>query len=442
MAQSFDSITPVLTKLYIPGVEPYTWSEDFVTTMLEKRERVEQVGYEFNVKVQSGFSEGVKNLASAVAALPDARQNQYKNYNGTVKTIAGRIKLFNTLMDYIDSDPNRVLDAAGDEIIGVREVLKCENERQVIGDAGATHLCTVASAAVTNETDTWVTVVVNNDAAALCGPTYPTRYLRNGMIIDILAANHASVSTTDTESLEIGDVVDDVTFTIKCATNAAADTLAALLADGQLIYHEDGYNNEFYGLKSLFGSTTNTIFDVDRTTTPNAYLKPRVTYVDSSGRLITGAPTGTNTDAWSCVNVHQMISYLVNTNHASKKDLAIVCEEGVKAAYIQKKKAENGYFIEGKKIDGWDYEVIEAEGVTLSDAKYMVSNAMCFVPLNKLKKYLNRKVDFRYTRDNSIWAPVSGYDAQEAYMIGTHQFGCENFKHGGWMGDLKGQYDQ
>ena len=94
-----------------------------------------------------------------------------------------------------------------------------------------------------------------------------------------------------------------------------------------------------------------------------------------------------------------------------------------------------------RKIDGWDYPVVEIDGVSVIDANYMFSNTMMFVPLNKHKKYLTREVDFRATKDGQIWAPVSGYDFQEAYLIGKMQMGSENLQQGGMLGDLKGQYD-
>jgi hypothetical protein len=444
---TFESLTPVFNAVVIPGIEPYMYSEDAVTKILKARERVEKVGSSFKVEVQIGYSEGVKNLASSAAALPIARQNKFESYTGTAKILAGRIKLDNGLLDDLANDPYKVLDESANEILGVKEVLKCEYERQSIADGGLTHLCTVASAAVNSESDTWVTVTVDNDAdassvKALCGPNIPTRYLRNGMIIDILASNHTSVSSTATESLEIGTVIDDVTFTIPCASNAAADTLAALLADGQLIYHEDGYNAELYGLKRIYGMTTGAFYDeTDRSTAANAFLRPRVAYVSSAGRVTTGTPTGTATDNWSPANIHQMVQFLVDVKKAVKKDMLILCEEGVKARYIQKVKADNGYVMYDRKIDGWDYPVVEIDGVAIIDANYMFSNTMLFVPLNKHKKYLTREVDFRATKDGQIWAPVSGYDFQEAYLIGKMQMGSENIQQGGMLGDLKGQYD-
>jgi len=445
---TFDSLTPVLNAVVVPGIEPYTYSEDAVTSILKARERVAKVGSSFKVEVQKSFSEGVKNLSSSSAALATARQNQFAEYTGTPRIITGTIKLDNGLLDDLANDPYKVLDDSANEILGVKEVLKCEYERQSIADGGLTHLCTVASAAVTNETDTWVTVTVNNDAdssgvKALCGPNIPARYLRNGMIIDVLANDHTSVNGTQTESQEIGTVIDDTTFTIVCATNAAADTLAtALNVDGLLIYHEDGYNNEFYGLQRIYGMTTGAFYDeTDRSTVANAYLRPRVAYVSATGRLTTGAPTGTPTDNWSPASVHQMVQFLVSVKKASKKDMLILTEEGVKARYIQKVKADNGYVMYDKKIDGWNYPVVEIDGVSIIDANYMFSNAMLFVPLNKHKKYLTREIDFRPTRDGSIWQPVAGYDFQTAYLIGKMQMGSENIQQGGMLGDLKGQYD-
>jgi hypothetical protein len=443
---TLESLTAIFNDLVIPGIEPHMYSEDAVTQILKARERVINVGNGFKAEVQTAFSEGVRMMTQG-GTLPTARQCKFDSYNGDAKIIAGRIKLDNSLLDDLAKDPSKVVDTYGNEVLGVKEVLKCEYERQSIGDGGATHLCTIASAVVNSESDTWVTVTVNDDAdssgvKAMCGPNIPTRYLRNGMIIDILDSDHTSVSGTSTESLEIGNVSDDSTFTILCASNAAADTLAALLADGQLVYHEDGYNAEFYGLKKVYGTTTGAYYDeTDRSTAANYFLRGRVAYVDSNGRLVTGAATGTPTDKWSPVHVHQQIQFLIQVKKASKNDMLIHCEEGVKARYIRKVRQENGYIKEDAKIDGWDFPIVEIDGIKIIDTNYALSNCMQFVPLNKHLKYLTREVDFRPTKDGQIWQPVADYDQQQAYLIGKMQMGSENIEQGGFLGDLKGQYD-
>ncbi len=445
---TLESLTPVFNAKVLPGIEPHMYSEEAVTSILKARERVEPVGQEFKVEVQTSFSEGVQNLATAATAFPDAQKCGFAKYNGTAKIIVGRIRLNNSLIDDLEKDPHKVLDSAANEILGVKEVLKCEYERQSIGDGGATHLCTIASAVVNSESDTWVTVTVNDDAdsssvKAMCGPNFPTRFLRNGMVIDVLTNAHASVSTTLTEDLVIGYVDSPTTFTVPCATNAAADTLASLLnTDGLLVYHANGYNNEFYGLKKVYGTLTGAYYnETDRSTAANYFLRGLVGYVDSTGRVIYSAPTGTSYDKWSPANIHQFMMFLVNTKKASKNDLLILCDEGVKARYIMKTKQQNGYIKEDATIDGWKYPVVQIDGVNVIDANYALSNSMTFVPLNKHRKYLTREVDFRPTKDGAIWQPVSGYDMQEAYLIGKMQMGSDNIEQGGYLGDLKAQYD-
>jgi hypothetical protein len=348
--------------------------------------------------------------------------------------------VFRELIDYTNGFEKGAINVLDAEMNGVQEALKCEVERYGIGDAGVTHIACIASATVTNETDTWVTVTIDDGAgAALCGSVWPTRYLRNGEMIDILAAaDHSEVSAGQ----EILDVIDGTKFTIRCATNAAADTLAASLADGQLIYHQNGYNAEPEGIKSMFGSLTNSLYgntDMNRATTANSYLKPYVTKVDATGKLVSGAATGTAQN-WSILNLVQFLGHLQNVCKVKKTDLKLFAEESVVNQYIAMKQADGMYVQENPKIDGWPFETVLCEGVTLLSTPYMFSNAIVAVPMNKMTKYECRKLDF-VSEFGGIWQKVPGYDAAEAYLVGTYQYGCENFKQGGVMYDLKGAYD-
>jgi len=92
-------------------------------------------------------------------------------------------------------------------------------------------------------------------------------------------------------------------------------------------------------------------------------------------------------------------------------------------------------------IDGWKYPVVEIDGVKIIDANYALANSMSFVPLNKHINNLTREVDFRATKDGQIWQAVADYDFQQAYLIGKMNMGSENIEQGGFLGDLKAQYD-
>jgi hypothetical protein len=192
----------------------------------------------------------------------------------------------------------------------------------------------------------------------------------------------------------------------------------------------------------MFGSSSNALYgntDMDRDTTANSYLKPYVTVVGADGKLATGAATGTAKD-WSILNVVQFLGHLQNVCKAKKTDLKMFAEESIVNRYISMKKADGMYIQESPKIDGWPYETVMCEGVPLLSVPYMFSNAIAVVPMNKMKKYECRKLDF-VSEFGGIWQKVPNYDAAEAYLVGTYQYGCENFKQGGVIYDLKGAYD-
>lgn len=430
------TITPILKTLYIPGIEKYVHSEDFFTNELERREQIEQVGRTFEVKVQTGFSHGI-GMGALTDTLPTAGETQFKNYTGTPKTLRGRIRLNLGVVDMVKNDPHATLDLVAAEMTGIREGIKCYNEVQNIGNAGLTPLCCVGAAAAVNEV---VTVTVDDGGGVgMCGTKYPTKFFLPGMFLDILAANFAVVDPSML-SLKITDVPDQTSFTITCVDAPAAAALAALLADGQTIFYQDGYNAERFGLMALFGSTTNTVF-ANRALAINSYLRPYVARVSAAGLVQSLAPTGVPTANWSTLNVHEVMSFLKMTRHADESSLYLFCDEGVQAEYIQKKKSENGYFKEDVKIDGWPYKVVEAEGRPMLCPRYMPSNAICFVSMDKMKKYLNRKIDFRDDLSGQIWSKVANLDEVEAYLIGHEELGSENFQQNAWLGDLKGAYE-
>ncbi len=441
-----NAIMPVIYELYIPGIQKYTESEDFYTNQVKANQKIEQVGDNFTVKVQLTNSEGISMSGGVTAALPTYGQVRFTEYKGTTKSIEARIRVWRKLMDWTQSTKEAALKYLDAELNGIQEAAKCEIERMGIADAGATPIACVASAVVTNETDTWVTVTIDNGGPsvnALCGTRWPVRYFRAGMKIDILAADHTSVSGTSTESLEILSISGSDIIKIKCDTNAEADALAALLADGQLIYHQDGYNSEYEGVKSMFGATDNKLFgsdDADRTTTTNEFLIPFVQRVNSSGLIESGTATGTNYD-WSILNLVEFLDHLQIVNKAKASDLVMLCEKNILNRYIAMKKAEGMYVLESATIDGWPFQTVSCEGIRMTCPPYMFSNAISVVPIKKITKYLCREFDFVTEFDNNTFQKVPGYDAADAYMVGTWQYGCENFQHGGTLYDLKGAYD-
>lgn len=432
--QSITSISPILKYKYLPGIRKLIEKEQFITNEMEKRQQVVPVGYEFQIKMKTGFSEGI-NFGTYNSILPTARQSKYDTTIGTTKIQRGRIRIYRQLQDYTRNDEFAYLDVAMDEMDGIQDAMKCEKERISYGDAGYSPLCCIASVAVTNETDTWVTITVDDGGGV--GLSGSTKYLRPGMPIDILSSIKATIDSS-CENIEVYEVVSNTVFTVNCDSNAAADTLAALLADGNTIYHADGLNAEYNGLKNMFGMNSNTILGADRSTTAKAHLRPYVTYVNSSGDIVEGTPTGTPVN-WSTLNIHEVFEYLVNTKHASESDLYAFCDKGVAAQLIQLRKAEGSYHEEQKTIDGWPYAVLEFEGRPVLSPRYMLSNSWCWVPMDQMEKYECTKLDF-VDYDGDIWKWVSDYDAYESYLVEAMEMGCKRFDQGGWIGDLISAY--
>jgi hypothetical protein len=424
MAQTLTSITPLLKYKYLPGFNSYVNSEQFILKYLEKNQQVIPVPYQFKVKIRTGYSEGHEMMTAPTDALATPRQATYKEATGTVKFLNGRIRVFTILQQLTKNNEFAALDAALDEMETIQESIKTDKERMAYGDAGVTQLATVSACTVSGQT---MTITVDD-----------TRYLRIGMPIDFLEANHSEITNGTDLTVATVDSPTQITVTA-VATGGDLTTLVAALNDGALIYRANNYNKEYYGLESMFGSVTNTIFDVDRSTSAGSYIRPYVVRVNASGLIETGAATGTAKD-WSLLNLHEVYEYLTDTKHADPNGLYGFCHSSVKSKIIQLKKAEGMTFNENEKIDGWPFSVVMFEGRPVLGHRYMKKNSFCWAPLNKMEKYENSKLDF-VDFNGDIWQNVPNYAAFDAFLIETMEMGCSNFDQGGWIGDLKGAYE-
>jgi hypothetical protein len=437
-----NSINDVLYEVYIPGLQSTIYEEEFWTSILKAANKIEKVGSNFNVKVQTGYSWGIGMSSDVTGALPTPGECQFQTYRGTPKHIDAQIKYWRKLIDMSDGFRTGAIKLVDAEMRGVESALKCTVERMGIGDAGVTPIACVASATVTNETDTWVTVTVDDGGGtAICGTRWPVRYFKRGIFVDILTSGHASVSGTATEGLQIQTISGSNVIKLKCATNAAADTLAALLADGQLIYQRGGYNKEFEGMKSLFGKTTNKLWgsaDADRTVTNNEYLIPHVCRVSDAGLIETGAATGIPKE-WTILNIVEVLDFLQNVRNAKLNDLVMVAEKAIMNKFIVMKQNSGMYVMENATIEGWPYQTVMCEGVKMVCPPLMFSNAISINPIKLMTKYLTREIDF-VTENGGLWQRLNGYDGATAYLSGTMEYGCENFEVGGTIYDLKDAY--
>jgi len=430
------SIGTVLKQTLFPGVIPVIEAEQFITNELTKLGQTEQVGYEFVKKYRTGFSEGTGMFAWN-GALPSAGAAAYKSMTGTTKNIAGTIKIYKKLWDYCKGKGEQAyVDLVSEELETLQMALKCEKERMNYGDGGATPLCCVASVTVSSESDTWVTITVDDGGgAALRGDTV---YLRDGMPVDILSSVHATVDAS-MEGVNVLNVTGDTTFTINCASNTAADTLAGNIADGQTIFHADGHDAEFYGLLSWFGSVTNTVFGLDRSLSANSFFRPYRRRIATTGLTEDDAKTGTP-KAWSTLTVHQVLNHLVKSRKVDKNSLYGFAGDGVAEYLIRLRQNEGGYHEEKTTIDGWPFSVVMFEDRPILSPSYMLDNTMFWVPMNRMGKFENTTLDFE-DMDGNMWKWVDGYHAYTAYCSESFELGCERPDQGAAIFDMKSAYD-
>jgi hypothetical protein len=406
MALTLNDVTAILKDKYLPVMEKHINTEDFLSKWVDKHKQTETVGNSFVKSFKYGHSEGTGMLTDLTGRLSDPGRAMYKTFKGTPKWRDGVIKIYETIVNLMNTDEKAFIDEITSETEGVSDAMKCEKERMNFGDGGITPLAVVSSA--TDDTPSLITLADGST----------TKYLRPGMPVDFMTTEHALI--TNGSGLIIQDIVSDTEFTfIPTVDSTDRTTLVTALA-GALIYHKGGYENEFYGLKALVGLKDNTILGVDRSKTEGAWFRPTVKYVQADGKL-GDTSVGANHEP-SMVALMGLVNKLTTQQKAKKNNLVIFADGGTATQLVSSKINGNEYIEPTKKIDLWPYNIVTFNGIPILSGNYSPDNTAFFVEMSGLVQFLAKKLGFS-DMDGNMWKWVAGYAAYTAYLLEAYELG-------------------
>lgn len=406
MALTWAQVSDMAKLEYLPVMIDHITLEDFAMKYIRKMKKVENVNYEFVKSFRMSFSEGTKMMRDVTEPLAQPGQRSYKKFVGTTKWRNGVIKIYEPIAQLMKKDEKAFIDELSQEISGIADAMKAEQERMAYGDGGITPLAKCAATATTST------------ASPLLISCTSTKLLRPGMFIDFLDSSHQPIANGT--GLEIEDIVDDNSFTVRVkVTGTDLNTLKTAL-NNALIYHQDGYMNETYGFMSLFGSATNTIFGIDRSQTSGAWFRPQVKRIGSNG-LENGAATGTSKD-WELKDLDQALKILTIQKKANKNELKIFTTPGIESYAIQLRQQMGEVMAPRKSIDLWPYEVIEFNGVPMLVGNLVPDNTMFIPDMSGFVLFEAMKLQFS-DMDGNMWKWDNGYAAYVAFLLEAYELG-------------------
>lgn len=409
MALTWSQVSDMAKTEYLPVVIDHIVLEDYIMKYIKKFKKIENVAYEFKKAYRYGYSEGTKMMGSFTEALANPGQASNKSFTGSTKWRNGVIKIYEPIAQLMKKDEKAFIDELSQEMNGIADAMKAEQERMAWGDGGLTPLATCAADATTS---TASPLTINLGAGST------TRLLRPGMRIDLHTTAHAEI--TNGTSLEIQDVIDDSSFTLKVAVTGSALTTLLEAIDGALIYHEDGYNKESYGMLSLFGSDSNTIFGVDRSTAKGAWYRPKVYRMTANG-LTKGGATSTPSD-WELTDLEHALEILTMQAKAKQDDLKMFCRSGAVQYGIKLRQQLGEANVAREKIDLWPYKVPEFNGVPMLSGNYNPANVMFITDMSGFVRFEALPLDWS-DMDGNMWKWVDGYAAYTAYLLESYELG-------------------
>jgi hypothetical protein len=191
---------------------------------------------------------GGAGAGTEVGALPTAGENKYQKLVSSIKNYYGQLQIGDKVIKSTRSNKGAFIDALVSEMEGLKEACKFIYGRDLYLDpVGALATCSVMGAP-------GLTITVSD-----------TRYLIEGLTIDILNSSFAAISNGTGRRIQ---TVNRVANTITLSGAANVQTAAT-----DVIYTQNSYNNTITGLREIF-KTTGSLYGVDRAT--NTWLAPNL----------------------------------------------------------------------------------------------------------------------------------------------------------------------
>lgn len=398
---------------YLPVMIDHIYLEDYRTKYINKHKKVETVGTNFVKEYKYSFSEGTGMMTDATSRLTNPGRVMYKTFNGTTKLRDGVIKVYEAIAKLMKTENGKVafINEIKNETEGLADAMKAEQEQMINGDGGNTPLVILnAGNGITDASPSVCTVAAGSS----------TKRLRPGMKIEIRTAADAAIANGT--NIEVQDIVSDTVFLADLVVVGADRTalVAAVVAGAARVYHNEGFQNEFYGVETLFNNTANTVLGVNRALNTGAWFRPQVWRTSAAG-VIRGGRTGAALD-WELEDVMRVILDLTQRRRAKKSSLRINSSDGIVQYGIVLKKAAGESNVANEDVDLWPYKTISINGVPIMSPPAAWDNTMYIEEMDSWVKFESIKLEWS-DMDGARFKWDAGFAAYIAYMLEMCEYG-------------------
>lgn len=399
MPATLTTVSAILKEIYEPQVREQLQNEAVALKRIEKSSEgvVSEVGgkyvtFPLHTRRNSGI--GARN---EMEALPSAGQQGYAAARISLRYLYGLVRLSGQTMELADKNYQAFASALDQEINGLTNDLRKDQNRQVYGD-GSGAVATAATATVTTNTF----------------PATTAMWAQLGMQVDIIDGTTLgnatpTVKASNRQITAINTGNNTITF----------DGAAISTAVGDILVRTGNVNREWYGFGAII-KTSGVFQNVDPAVEPTW-----AALVDSNG--------GTN----RALSEGLMILMADNIRANGGNVTAMFSNLGVRRAYFnllsQQRRFTNTTEFDGG-FKGLAFTTDQGDIPFVADID-APKNRIYFV--NEKEITLYRESDWSFMdRDGSKWQRVIGYDAYEATMYQYSQMGTHRRNTHGLISDL------
>lgn len=393
MGATLTTATNILKEIYEPRIR------EQLQNWLKTSKRIEQtsegvtsevggkyVVFPVHVRRNSGIGARLE-----MEQLPTAGNQGYARAQVRLSYQYGSVRLSGQSMELAQSNFQAFASVLDEEVNGVQRDLAKDMNRQVYG------------------TSVGVMATATGAGAGNTVPTTNTQYLEIGQVVDMYDATGATARFTNRK---ITAVVKDTSFTVD------GPALVGVVA-GDILTRQGSLNREIIGFQQIVNDT-GTLFDIDPT-------------VEPLWKSVVNRNGGTNRALSEGLMIKMVDDVYTNGGNTT----AIFTTLGVRRSYFnllvqQRRYCDTKDFEGGFK--GLAFTTDNGEIPVISDVDCQ-PNRMYFMNEKEMKIY--RESDWAFMdRDGSKWQRVIGFDAYDATLYKYCQLGTHRRNSHGLLADV------